>query len=85
MLGHPAPAAADQEGTFYTFEKGVQKTGGGQGFADVWLRGHFAWEYKKRQANLDAAYRQLLTYRENLENPPDASAEELKRRTLTNL
>jgi len=44
-----------------------------------------AWEYKKRQANLDAAYRQLLTYRENLENPPDASAEELKRRTLTNL
>jgi len=70
MLGQPAPAAADQEGTFYTFEKGVQKTGGGQGFADVWLRGHFAWEYKKRQANLDAAYRQLLTYRENLENPP---------------
>ncbi|MGI8915229.1 MAG: type IIL restriction-modification enzyme MmeI, partial [Chloroflexota bacterium] len=70
MLGQPAPAAADQEGTFYTFEKGVQKSGGGQGFADVWLRGHFAWEYKKRQANLDAAYRQLLTYRENLENPP---------------
>jgi hypothetical protein len=39
VLGQPQPAAADQAGTFYTFEKGVAKTGGGQGFADVWLRG----------------------------------------------
>ena len=70
VLGQPTPAAADQEGTFYTFEKGVHKTGGGEGFADVWLRGHFAWEYKRQRANLAAAYRQLLTYREDLENPP---------------
>src|SRR5215211_5040694 len=70
VLGQPQPAAADQAGTFYTFEKGVAKTGGGQGFADVWLRGHFAWEYKGRHKNLGAAYQQLLQYREDLENPP---------------
>ena len=70
VLGQPRPAAVDQEGDRYVFEKGVHKTDGGQGFADVWLRGHFAWEYKKQRANLAAAYRQLQTYRDDLENPP---------------
>ena len=70
VLGQPRPAAADSTGAFYTFEKGVAKTGGGQGFADVWLRGHFAWEYKGRHKDLKAAYQQLLQYREDLENPP---------------
>ncbi len=65
ILGQPHPAAADQAGTFYTFEKGVSKAAGGQGFADVWLRGHFAWEYKGPRKNLDAAYQQLLQYRED--------------------
>ncbi len=46
------------------------KTIGGQGWADVWLRGHFGWEYKKKRKNLDEAYQQLLLYREDLENPP---------------
>jgi hypothetical protein len=69
VLGQSHPAAVDQTGTFYTFEKGVAKTGGGQGFADVWLRGNFAWEYKGRHKNLMAAYQQLLQYREDLENP----------------
>jgi type II restriction/modification system DNA methylase subunit YeeA len=69
-LGMPTPAAADPEGSSYTFEKGVRKTGGGSGFADVWKRGHFAWEYKGQHANLDKAYQQLLQYREDLENPP---------------
>jgi hypothetical protein len=55
VLGQPTPAAVDQTGAFYTFEKGVAKTGGGQGFADVWLRGHFAWEYKGKHKNLAAA------------------------------
>ena len=45
-LGQPHPAAADQQGAFYTFEKGVTTTSGGKGFADVWKRGAFAWEYK---------------------------------------
>ncbi|HET7037326.1 MAG TPA: type IIL restriction-modification enzyme MmeI [Thermomicrobiaceae bacterium] len=70
LLGQPTPAEADAQGAFYTFEKGVTKTGGGKGFADVWMRGHFAWEYKGKHANLDKAYQQLQLYREDLENPP---------------
>ena len=70
VLGEPAPTDVDQEGSFYTFEKGVTKTSGGHGWADVWKRGYFAWEYKKTRRDLAAAYHQLLTYREDLENPP---------------
>jgi hypothetical protein len=47
-LGVPKPADVDREGTRYTFERGVTKTTGGKGFADVWMRGQFAWEYKGR-------------------------------------
>ncbi len=70
LLGQPTPAEADAQGAWFTFEKGASKTGGGQGFADVWMRGHFAWEYKGNHADLGAAYQQLLRYREALENPP---------------
>jgi hypothetical protein len=70
LLGQPKPAAADPEGAFYTFERGVHKTEGGSGWADVWLRGHFGWEYKGKHKDLVAAYKQLLQYREDLENPP---------------
>ena len=70
VLGQPKPAAADPDGAFYTFERGVSKTGGGQGWADVWFRGHFGWEYKGKHKNLAAAYGQLLLYREAVENPP---------------
>lgn len=48
----------------------MQKTLGGEGFADVWMRGYFAWEYKGKHKDLVAAYQQLLQYREDLENPP---------------
>src|ERR1700738_2517017 len=41
-----------------------------RGFADVWKRDFFAWEYKGKKKNLDAAYQQLLRYRESLLNPP---------------
>ena len=41
-----------------------------RGFADVWKRGCFAWEYKGKKKNLDDAYQQLLRYRESLLNPP---------------
>src|SRR5438132_10216027 len=37
LLGQPKPAAADPEGAWYTFERGVHKTGGGEGWADVWM------------------------------------------------
>jgi len=70
MLGQPKPAAADPEGSWYTFERGVHKTGGGEGWADVWLKEHFAWEYKRKRRSLAEAYQQLLLYREDLENPP---------------
>ena len=43
LLGQPKPAQADPQGAWYTFERGVHKTGGGDGWADVWMRGHFGW------------------------------------------
>jgi len=70
LLGQPKPATADPEGAWYTFERGVKKTDGGNGWADVWMRGHFGWEYKGKHKDLAAAYDQLLLYREALENPP---------------
>ncbi len=70
LVGHPTPNEADPTGERYAFEKGATKTSGGQGWADVWKRGCFAWEYKGKHANLRAAYQQLLQYREDLDNPP---------------
>lgn len=69
MLGVPTPNE-DPTGDSYAFEKGAEKTSGGDGWADVWKRGHFAWEYKGKKKDLQAAYKQLLDYRESLENPP---------------
>lgn len=69
MLGFSTPNE-DSTGESYAFEKGAEKTSGGDGWADVWKRGHFAWEYKGKKKDLQAAYRQLLDYRESLENPP---------------
>ncbi len=79
MLGEPKPAASDAEGSTYTFEKRVEKTGGGTGFADVWRRGRFAIEYKRKGGNLGAAYAQLAEYRESLENPPVMIATDIAR------
>ena len=42
----------------------------GDGWADVWKRHHFAWEYKGKHADLDAAFNQLRQYALALENPP---------------
>ncbi len=54
----------------YCFEKGATKTGSGQGWADVWLAGHFAWEYKRPDGDLAKALKQLMTYALALDNPP---------------
>lgn len=70
VLGQQKPADADPEGKWYTFEKGAEKHSGGQGFADVWRKGFFAWEYKGKEKDLKKAYNQLLQYRGALENPP---------------
>ncbi|HQR41997.1 MAG TPA: hypothetical protein PLX97_04920, partial [Gemmatales bacterium] len=70
LLGQPKPAEADPQGAWYTFERGVRKEEGGHGWADVWMRKHFGWEYKGKHKDLKAAYKQLLLYRNDLENPP---------------
>ncbi len=74
LLGQPTPLEADPAGNNYAFERGATKsagpTKGGHGWADVWKRNCFAWEYKKGGADLDKAYAQLLQYREALDNPP---------------
>jgi len=70
VLGQPHPAAADQSGDTFTFEKHVSTLDDGKGFADVWKRGFFAWEYKGKHKSLSAAYAQLVRYQGDLENPP---------------
>lgn len=70
MLGEPTPHEADPTGSQYAFEKRVVKAGGGEGFADVWKRDFFAWEYKGHDKDLKAAYVQLLGYKDDLGNPP---------------
>ena len=70
LLGEPTPAEADPTGETYCFERGARKDSGDDGWADVWKRHHFAWEYKGKRADLDAAFRQLRTYALALENPP---------------
>lgn len=54
----------------YCFERGAKKSGGGDGWADVWKRGHFAWENKKPGRDLDKALKQLTDYSLQLESPP---------------
>ncbi|GAB1391649.1 class I SAM-dependent DNA methyltransferase [Rubrivivax sp.] len=70
LLGVPEPGDPER----YCFERGVTRTGSERqrvdGFADVWLRGHFAWEYKAPGKSLEAALRQLMMYALPLENPP---------------
>lgn len=70
LLDEPDPVTADPKGEWYTFEKGVSKTTGAKGWADVWKRGHFGWEYKGRGKDLDRAFAQLQQYAPALENPP---------------
>src|SRR3989338_6395761 len=75
LLGHGKPAHEDKTGVWFTYQKGVTKTGageGGRGFADVWKRGCFGWEYKTahKHKTLDEALKQLLLYKASLENPP---------------
>jgi hypothetical protein len=70
MLGEPGPTQADPTGAWYAFERGAEKLDGHDGFADVWKKGFFAWEYKGKRKDLKAAYLQLQGYRDALENPP---------------
>ncbi|MBE2183983.1 MAG: class I SAM-dependent DNA methyltransferase, partial [Anaerolineae bacterium] len=70
LVYHKTPTQLDPQGTFFTFEENVAKATGGSGRADVWYKGRFAWEYKGKHKDLDAAYTQLSNYRGALGNPP---------------
>ena len=70
LLNQETPAKADPKGDHFTFEYGTKKQSGTKGWADVWKKNHFAWEYKGKHKDLDKAYKQLLQYREALQNPP---------------
>ena len=70
LLDEQTPAEADPKGDWYCFERGASKTTGGDGWADVWKRHHFGWEYKGKHKNLDKAFAQLQQYAVALENPP---------------
>ena len=70
LLDIEDPTTADSKGEWFTFEKGASKTIGGDGWADVWRKDCFAWEYKGKRANLDKAFEQLLQYAIALQNPP---------------
>ena len=66
LLGVDKPRDPDN----YCFERGAKKAGGGDGWADVWKRNHFAWENKKPKRDLNAALKQLTDYALHLDNPP---------------
>ena len=70
LLDEPTPAEADPTGDHYCFERGARTDTGGDGWADVWKRHHFAWEYKGKRKDLDTAFAQLRQYALALENPP---------------
>jgi type II restriction/modification system DNA methylase subunit YeeA len=66
LLGVPKPDDPDN----YCFERGANRTGAGNGWADVWKRGFFAWESKAPGKDLGVALKQLMTYALALDNPP---------------
>lgn len=83
VLGEPTPAEVDKTGVEYCFERGASKDTGNDGFADVWKRGHFGWEYKSPEKNLDDAFSQLRQYALALENPPLLIVSDMKRFRIT--
>ncbi len=72
LWGEDEVAAVDATEEDQLFVRVISASEGGRGFADVWKRGHFCWEYKRpnRHADLAAALAQLKTYKDSLDNPP---------------
>lgn len=48
LLGVDDPITADPKGEWYVFEKGAAKTGGGDGWVDVWSIPAFLSQQAKR-------------------------------------
>ncbi|MHB1620035.1 MAG: hypothetical protein ACYCTY_08670 [Sulfuricella sp.] len=68
LLGVPTPSPSSHE--TYCFERGAARTGAGQGWADVWKKGLFGFEYKAMRRNLGEALKQLMANALALDNPP---------------
>jgi hypothetical protein len=66
LLGVPTPGSTED----YIFEQDTLILGAARGYADVFMRNHFAWENKAPGRNLDEALKQLLGYSLALFNPP---------------
>jgi hypothetical protein len=81
LLGVPTPGS-DATGKDYAFEKGATKTTGGRGWADVWRRDCFGWEYKSKGGDLEKAHDQLLRYAGALGNPPLLIVSDMDRMTV---
>ena len=64
LVEHPTPVAHGDRDAF-TLEKRVPN-----GAADAYLEGHFVWEFKGSDADLDAAMNQALRYQVYLGTPP---------------
>ena len=64
LVGHPTPGELGNRDVF-TFEKTVPT-----GTPDAYLQGHFGWEFKGSDAQLDGALLQLLRYQVYLQTPP---------------
>ncbi len=64
LVDHQTPVAFGNPEAF-TFEKWVPG-----GFADAYFEEHFGWEFKGRDADLDAGMNQLLRYQVHLKTPP---------------
>jgi len=71
LFGHPTPSEDDPTGERFAFEKGAAKVGGGRGFADVWKRDYFAWEYNPLAIAIARAGKHLDNLRNAWLNPPD--------------
>ena len=64
LVEHPTPVVHGDRDAF-TLEKRVPN-----GAADAYLEGHFVWEFKGSDADLDAAMNQALRYQVYLGTPP---------------
>jgi hypothetical protein len=66
LLNVPTPDGSEG----YRFERDTLILGEKRGYADVFKRGAFAWEYKAPGKSLEGALRQLMMYALALSNPP---------------
>ena len=69
LIGHATPAE-DPNSSEFNFQVRTPVIMGGKGFADVFKRDCFVFEYKRPGGSLDAAYAQAVKYRDSLGNPP---------------